>query len=173
MSIFLLKCLLFCSLLLELYFCQSGILPSDIKTAKGVDLNDPMTSFDSIESLLDLIPESKRVQAYRILYGKTAENKFSAIPKDVIDIADQHNFEVKSFSMVKNALKEEIRTPRIVTIGVIQNSIVEPTNVSVIQQYLAIQNKIEVMIDAAARMGVNVLCLQEAWTMPFAFCNFH
>lgn len=27
------------------------------------------------------------------------------------------------------------------------------------------------MIEAAAAMGVNVLCLQEAWTMPFAFCT--
>ena len=27
------------------------------------------------------------------------------------------------------------------------------------------------MIDAAGSMGVNVLCLQEAWTMPFAFCT--
>jgi beta-ureidopropionase len=27
------------------------------------------------------------------------------------------------------------------------------------------------MIDAAGDMGVNVLCLQEAWTMPFAFCT--
>ena len=27
------------------------------------------------------------------------------------------------------------------------------------------------MIEAAGEMGVNVLCLQEAWTMPFAFCT--
>ena len=27
------------------------------------------------------------------------------------------------------------------------------------------------MIDASAAAGVNVLCLQEAWTMPFAFCT--
>lgn len=27
------------------------------------------------------------------------------------------------------------------------------------------------MIEAAAAMGVNVLGLQEAWTMPFAFCT--
>lgn len=31
--------------------------------------------------------------------------------------------------------------------------------------------KIEVLIDAAGRHGVNVLCLQEAWHMPFAFCT--
>ena len=27
------------------------------------------------------------------------------------------------------------------------------------------------MVEAAGQAGVNVLCLQEAWTMPFAFCT--
>jgi len=27
------------------------------------------------------------------------------------------------------------------------------------------------MIDVAGTLGVNILCLQEAWTMPFAFCT--
>jgi len=27
------------------------------------------------------------------------------------------------------------------------------------------------MIEAAARAGANIVCLQEAWTMPFAFCT--
>jgi len=30
---------------------------------------------------------------------------------------------------------------------------------------------VETMIDAAAKLGVNVICMQEAWTMPFAFCT--
>ena len=30
---------------------------------------------------------------------------------------------------------------------------------------------VEKLIDAAGRAGVQVLCLQEAWTMPFAFCT--
>jgi len=27
------------------------------------------------------------------------------------------------------------------------------------------------MLEAAGQAGVNVLCLQEAWSMPFAFCT--
>jgi beta-ureidopropionase len=27
------------------------------------------------------------------------------------------------------------------------------------------------MITAAYTMNVNIICLQEAWTMPFAFCT--
>ncbi|KAF3794943.1 Beta-ureidopropionase [Nymphaea thermarum] len=39
------------------------------------------------------------------------------------------------------------------------------------EQKSAIMNKINQMVDAAAESGVNILCLQEAWMMPFAFCT--
>ena len=35
----------------------------------------------------------------------------------------------------------------------------------------AIYDKVARMVEAAGQAGVNVLCLQEAWTMPFAFCT--
>ncbi len=35
----------------------------------------------------------------------------------------------------------------------------------------AIYEKVVRMVEAAGQAGVNVLCLQEAWTMPFAFCT--
>ena len=56
-------------------------------------------------------------------------------------------------------------------IGAIQNTTVLPTTAPFAEQYAAIEKKIETMIEAAADMNVNVLCLQEAWTMPFAFCT--
>jgi beta-ureidopropionase len=139
------------------------------KLASSVDLNDPMTSFTSVEDILDqYIPKEKLEQVKRVLYGKPTLKQ--EIPMEALTLGDQFNFEVKSFSISHIALKEN-RAPRIVKIGVIQNSIVEPTNSSTDSQYESIQNKIEKMIDAAALLGVNVLSLQEAWTMPFAFCT--
>ena len=35
----------------------------------------------------------------------------------------------------------------------------------------AIVDHITKIIDMAGQAGVNMLCLQEAWTMPFAFCT--
>ena len=35
----------------------------------------------------------------------------------------------------------------------------------------AIFDKVARMLEAAGQAGVNVLCLQEAWSMPFAFCT--
>jgi beta-ureidopropionase len=84
-------------------------------------------------------------------------------------LASEHNFEVQAHKF--KAIKEQLRPPRIVRIGIIQNSIVLPTTAPLHDQYIAIQNKVEKMIDAAGSMGVNVLCLQETWTMPFAFCT--
>jgi beta-ureidopropionase len=64
-----------------------------------------------------------------------------------------------------------LRPPRIVKIGIIQNAVVKPTTDPVAEQYQAIQDRVETIIHAAGAAGVNVLCLQEAWTMPFAFCT--
>ena len=73
--------------------------------------------------------------------------------------------------MVENVSKEQSRNRNIVRIGLIQNKIHADTSAPVQDQFMAIYNRIEKMIDAAGAAGVNVLCLQEAWTMPFAFCT--
>ena len=69
------------------------------------------------------------------------------------------------------AAHEDLREPRIVRIGMIQNDIGAPTDAPIGEQYQAIEDKLRPIIDAAGEMGVNVLCLQEAWTAPFFFCT--
>ncbi|KAK1267950.1 N-carbamoylputrescine amidase [Acorus gramineus] len=72
---------------------------------------------------------------------------------------------------VFQAQKEQLRPPRVVRVGVIQNHIALPTTSPFMEQKIAIMQKVKPMIDAAGASGVNILCLQEAWTMPFAFCT--
>lgn len=86
-------------------------------------------------------------------------------------MAAENNFEFKAFSMVDNTNREQSRARNLVKIGLIQNTIHAETTAPVQVQFAAIWARIEKMIDAAAAAGVNVLCLQEAWTMPFAFCT--
>ncbi|MCO5575899.1 hypothetical protein L7F22_029706 [Adiantum nelumboides] len=69
------------------------------------------------------------------------------------------------------AQREEMRNPRVVRTALIQNKIILPTTDPFLEQKRAIMNRVECMIDAAAHASVNILCLQEAWTMPFAFCT--
>lgn len=73
--------------------------------------------------------------------------------------------------MAQNAASEQGRRPNVTRIGLIQNRIHESTSAPINNQFDAIYNRIEKIIEASAAAGVNVLCLQEAWTMPFAFCT--
>lgn len=52
---------------------------------------------------------------------------------------------------------------RLVRVGIIQNSIAIATSEPIEQQRLALHHKIKKIIEAAAELDVNVLCLQEAW----------
>jgi beta-ureidopropionase len=117
------------------------------------------------------IPQEELQEVKRILYGYNQSKLVQPItvPQKALEIAKEHHFEVKAFEFT--AAKEQKRAPRIVRMGLIQHSIVLPTVASVQDQYLAIQEKIRNIIEAAALLKVNVLCLQEAWTMPFAFCT--
>eukprot|EP01118_Nematostelium_gracile_P016346 TRINITY_DN6747_c0_g1_i1.p1 TRINITY_DN6747_c0_g1~~TRINITY_DN6747_c0_g1_i1.p1 ORF type:complete len:393 (+),score=106.34 TRINITY_DN6747_c0_g1_i1:62-1240(+) len=126
----------------------------------------------SLDSILDEhIPADKLSEVKRILYGYNMGTlvKSVPIPSTSQQMADKNNFEVKSYQM--EARSEQLRKPRIVKIGLVQNAIVKPTTAPVHDQYKAIEERVEQIIDAAGAAGVNVLCLQEAWHMPFAFCT--
>lgn len=121
--------------------------------------------------------DSKKIdsQIYRILYGcdKHTELKLTttddftqsidAIGKKVSD------FDISGYKIPAD--KEQLRPPRIVRIGVIQNEIELSTKEPVLDQVSAIHRKVGALIDLAGANGVNIICMQEAWTMPFAFCT--
>ena len=126
------------------------------------------TETTSLEDILATIPDAQhRREARRILYGDLPD----ALPiaAEAQALADAHDFEVKAFKF--HAAPEQRRAPREVRVGVIQTQIVAPTDAPIVEQYEAIRDRTGLLIEAAAKMGTNVLCLQEAWTMPFAFCT--
>jgi len=121
--------------------------------------------------LNEYIPPEKLSEVKRILYGYNQGKPVQNIPisHDVTNYAEKNNFEIKSYKFT--ASPEQLRAPRITKIACIQNGIVKPTTGPILEQYEAIKNRIETMIHAAGSLGVNIICLQEAWTMPFAFCT--
>jgi len=133
------------------------------------------TKKEEIENIDDIlteyIPAEKLSEVKRLLYGYNAGKLVEEvpIPSQVQEMAKKFNFDVKNFRF--KAAPEQLRAPRIVKMGLVQNGIVKSTGDSVQEQYQAIQDRVEILIDAAGEMGVNVLCLQEAWHMPFAFCT--
>lgn len=126
------------------------------------------TEFKSLDSILEKhIPESELKEVKRILYGIPVEN--IDISNEVTGVSTLYDFEVAAYK-IPTAM-EQLRAPRLVNIGAVQNRIVLATDKPVSEQISAHHDRIKIIIDVAGAAGVNVLCLQEAWTMPFAFCT--
>lgn len=124
--------------------------------------------FSSVEECLEKnVPEQELKEVKRILYGK--ELPTITIPESAEKLAVQHSFDIQGYAIP--AAKEELTPPRIVRVGVIQNAIVKETTAPIAEQRAALHARISQMTEAAALCGVNIICFQEAWTMPFAFCT--
>jgi beta-ureidopropionase len=123
---------------------------------------------ESVDAILEKhLPPEELARVKAIMYGRPCESL--SLPTDAVQLAGTNNFELKGYKIT--APREQLRAPRIVRIGVAQHSIVAPTTAPVAEQYKAIESKVEKLITVAGLSGVNVFCLQEAWTMPFAFCT--
>ena len=128
--------------------------------------------FHSVEDILEKhIPAKELAQVKRVLYGLNQGTSVDeiTIPSAAQKIANDHNFDL-TISKFK-AGKEDTREPRIVRFGVTQNSIHLPTDAPVQESIQSMWDIHENFVEAAAAAGTNVLCFQEAWTMPFAFCT--
>ncbi|XP_031552475.1 beta-ureidopropionase-like [Actinia tenebrosa] len=122
----------------------------------------------SLENCLEKhIPPEELQEVKRILYGKPASPL--NLPEEAVKFAQSHDFELAGYKI--EAAPEQLRQPRIVRIGAVQNKIVAPTNAPIAKQREALHGRIKDIVDSGALCGVNVMCFQECWTMPFAFCT--
>ncbi|KAK7088541.1 beta-ureidopropionase-like [Littorina saxatilis] len=123
---------------------------------------------ENVEQILDkYIPPEELATVKRLLYGK--ELRKLEIPASAQVLAKEKDFELQGYGF--DAKLESTRSPRVIRVGAIQNRIVEPTSAPIQEQREALHKRIGEMTEAAALCGVNILCFQEAWTMPFAFCT--
>ncbi|KAI6194194.1 Beta-ureidopropionase [Aphelenchoides besseyi] len=122
---------------------------------------------EGFESIVDSLPSEQRDQAIRLIYGKELETL--EFDEKLQNLSETDKFQVAGFRFT--AASEHLRSPRVVRVAAIQNSIVEPTTEPVDVQRNAIHQRVAKMIEAAAEAKANIICLQEAWTMPFAFCT--
>lgn len=124
---------------------------------------------EGLEALLNRAKwsDGQLEEAIRLLYGKRCPQL--SISNELLETAQEEGFELKGFQL--KALEEQCRRPRKVRVAAIQNKIVISTSAPIVQQRDAIHNRVGKMVDAAARAGAQIICLQEAWPMPFAFCT--
>lgn len=123
----------------------------------------------SLDKLISFTLPDKHLQEYnRIHYGRVDHHEIK-IKDSTLNMVRGKNFEVAAYDFP--AKKEETRNARIVRVAVIQHSIVISTDNPISEQRQAIFEKIRSMIECAAAESVQILCLQEAWSMPFVFCT--
>eukprot|EP00126_Sphaerothecum_destruens_P002474 Sdes_comp15910_c0_seq1m5036 len=91
------------------------------------------------------------------------------IPKRVQEHSKKENYDVQAYKF--DSHPEELRPARIVRVACIQHQLVLPTWDPISKQIDSLHAKIEGMVESASLLGANIVCFQEAWTMPFAFCT--
>ncbi|XP_031284332.1 beta-ureidopropionase-like [Pistacia vera] len=148
--------------------------PQDPEKENG-DTSIPDGSICGYDSLHTLLSANLKPHIFqevgRLLLGLNCGKalKLIDLSKSAKAISSEHDFDLQAFSF--EADKELLREPRVVRVGLIQNSVALPTTAHFLDQKRAIFQKVKLIIDTAGTSGVNILCLQEAWMMPFAFCT--
>lgn len=124
--------------------------------------------FSSLEKELENhLPKNIHREASRILYGKPTEKLI--LNSEAIKLAEENDFELAGYKHISEP--EQLREPRIIRIGAVQNKIVLPTTAPFKDQIQALHDRISLIVKAASLSGVNVICFQETWTHPFFMCT--
>jgi len=128
-----------------------------------------MSEHEGLEAILQnaSLSDEQQEQAIRFIFGKRLAPL--TFDDELKKLSDEKNFHLAGYKF--EASIEQLRSPRLVKVAAIQNSIVEPTDAPIQQQRDAIHKRVGQLIEAAAQGGANIICMQEAWTMPFAFCT--
>lgn len=85
--------------------------------------------------------------------------------EETISLAKDVDIELKGY--VFSARKEDLRRPRIVRVAAVQNTVDIPTTAPIHVQRDALHEKISNILRVAVTAGVNIVCLQEAWSKHY------
>lgn len=84
------------------------------------------------------------------------------MPSGANDLAQLHNIELKSYHFKCNV--EQLRTPRLVRIGIFQHKLPLPPSTPIEEQRNALFKLANDAINVASASGVNIFSFQEAWS---------
>lgn len=83
------------------------------------------------------------------------------LPENCESMADTLGVELKAYKF--NAEIEQLRSPRLVRVAVVQNASPLAPSDPVDQQRLALHKRISSITSLASKAGVNIICFQETW----------
>lgn len=126
----------------------------------------------SLDRLLEAhLPADALREARRVLYGLNGGEPVQAmeLPAELVARAAQEDYDLQGHRF--RAAPEQLRPPRLTRLALIQNAIAAPTDAPYSEQRAAIHARVGALLEAAGEAGATLVCLQEAWHMPFAFCT--
>nr|XP_023013526.1 beta-ureidopropionase-like [Leptinotarsa decemlineata] len=116
---------------------------------------------NSVESILKRLNEKDFKQVWRILYGDgTEELKMS---EKCLKLATRYKVELVSCKFRK-IQDEQIRNTRMVKVGLFQQKLPVPLTNPIRRVKMAMYTLAMDAIKVAAKGGVNIFCLQQAWS---------
>ncbi|XP_053204512.1 beta-ureidopropionase-like [Panonychus citri] len=124
-----------------------------------------ISSFDSL--IEQSIPGEHLDEVKKYIYGWIPRSL--QLPENCESTADTLGVELKAYKF--NAEIEQLRSPRLVRVAVVQNASPLAPSDPVDQQRLALHKRISSITSLASKAGVNIICFQETWHMPFAFAT--
>ncbi|CAB3244088.1 unnamed protein product [Arctia plantaginis] len=119
------------------------------------------------EIVTNNLDQDQLQQFNRIYYGRTDHGELK-LKESTPSACKKLNIQIAAYSFDAD---KEVRPPKLIKIGLIQHAIVLPTNKPINEQREAIFEKVEKIIQIAGSEGVQILCLQETWYMPFFLCT--
>lgn len=132
-------------------------------------ISGQFAGYDRVEDLLsDKLDAESKAEVFRLLYGGVVP-ELEDVCKAVEAKSSSKSFQTLAYSIMGR--EEQTRAARVTRIALVQNKWPTDTSAPISDQLKEIQTCIGEIIDAAGEAGVKVLCLQEAWPMPFAFCT--
>ncbi|CAG9854587.1 unnamed protein product [Phyllotreta striolata] len=121
---------------------------------------------ESVESILNKLPTKDRNFLMQVLYGRLPHYRLGPSKDSLKTVTD---LEIVSCQFSCN--EEQLRPPRKVTVGLLQNKLPIDTWAPITEMRKAMYTMAKEVLEVAHAGGVNVFCFQEAWNMPFAFCT--
>ncbi|GBP06698.1 Beta-ureidopropionase [Eumeta japonica] len=123
----------------------------------------------SLESIIEKNLSGHDLEEFNRIYYGRRDNLPLKLKESSFAAAEEGNFDVAGYAFP--AALEHTRPPRIVRLAVVQHSLGTSTDKPVHEQRQAIYEKVKRIIDVAGEEGVNILCLQELWSLPYVFCT--
>ncbi|KAJ8984102.1 hypothetical protein NQ317_017311 [Molorchus minor] len=119
-----------------------------------------LSEFDSVENILKKLGRDDHDKVSRILFGKDTHK--IEVPEDVQKLSSQHQIEIVSCGF--DCKEEQLRSPKIVRVGIFQHQHPVPTSTPIKETREAAFKLAGQAIELAAKSRVNIFCFQEAWS---------